>query len=213
MQPHPHVGFAAGAAVCQKSSSTARRLTLCGKVERFQQTLKKWLTAQHRPRPQRSALLVEFTDTYNSHRPHRALGRRSTCAVQGASAPRKAPPLTRYSELPILVARRNPPMSHSYHEVVASRRAQLSPDAVAQGEVFADAYKIALQVLDLREKHGLTASPAGSALWHEPSRHQPNRERLDQSDDPHPAADRRRSRSRSASPRSQHRSLRRSQTP
>ena len=47
-------------------------------------------------------------------------------------------------------------MSHSYHEVVASRRAQLSPDAVAQGEVFADAYKIALQVLDLREKHGLT---------------------------------------------------------
>ena len=47
-------------------------------------------------------------------------------------------------------------MSNAYDEVVAFRRAQLSPDAVAQGEVLAEAYKIALQVMDLREKHGLT---------------------------------------------------------
>ncbi len=47
-------------------------------------------------------------------------------------------------------------MSNAYDEVVASRRAELGPDAVAQGEVFAEAYKIALQVLDLRKKHGLT---------------------------------------------------------
>ena len=47
-------------------------------------------------------------------------------------------------------------MSHAYDEVVASRLAQLSPDAAVQGEVFAEAYKIALQIMDLREKHGLT---------------------------------------------------------
>lgn len=47
-------------------------------------------------------------------------------------------------------------MSRAYDDVVASRRAQLSPDAVAQGEIFVEAYKIAVQVMDLREKHGLT---------------------------------------------------------
>ena len=47
-------------------------------------------------------------------------------------------------------------MSPANDEVVTTRRARLGPDAVAQGEVFAQAYKIALQVMDLREKHGLT---------------------------------------------------------
>jgi len=47
-------------------------------------------------------------------------------------------------------------VSPAYDEVVASRRARLAPDAVAKGEVFAQAYKIAMQVIDLREKHGLT---------------------------------------------------------
>ncbi|WP_419552515.1 helix-turn-helix domain-containing protein [Candidatus Poriferisodalis sp.] len=47
-------------------------------------------------------------------------------------------------------------MPPTYDEVVASRRARLGSDAVAQGEIFAQAYKIALQVMDLREKHGLT---------------------------------------------------------
>lgn len=47
-------------------------------------------------------------------------------------------------------------MSHPYEEVVSARRARLAPEAAAQGEVFARAYKIAMQVVDLREKHGLT---------------------------------------------------------
>ena len=51
----------------------------CGKVERFHQTLKKWLTAQHRPVTvaglQRQ--LNHFTRYYNTARPHRALGRRT----------------------------------------------------------------------------------------------------------------------------------------
>ena len=47
-------------------------------------------------------------------------------------------------------------MSLAYDEVVASRRARLGSDAVVQGEVFAQAYEIAVQVMDLRSKHGLT---------------------------------------------------------
>ncbi len=47
-------------------------------------------------------------------------------------------------------------MSLAYDEAVASRRARLDPETVAQGEVFARAYKIAMQVTDLRNKHGLT---------------------------------------------------------
>lgn len=51
--------------------------TTCGKVERFQQTLKKWLRA----RPPSATidalqtLLNEFVDEYNHRRPHRSLGR------------------------------------------------------------------------------------------------------------------------------------------
>ena len=47
-------------------------------------------------------------------------------------------------------------MSLAYDEVVASRRARLGAETVAQAEVFAQAYKIAMQVMDLRNKHGLT---------------------------------------------------------
>lgn len=51
--------------------------TTCGKVERFQQTMKKWLRA----RPPANdiddlqALLDDFVDHYNHHRPHRSIGR------------------------------------------------------------------------------------------------------------------------------------------
>ena len=53
--------------------------TTCGKAERFQQTMKKWLTAQ--PRAHTIAELQEqldkFVVIYNQHRPHRALDRRT----------------------------------------------------------------------------------------------------------------------------------------
>jgi len=51
----------------------------CGKVERFHQTLKKWLDRQPRPQTVRQlqALLDQFRDYYNRIRPHRALGRRT----------------------------------------------------------------------------------------------------------------------------------------
>jgi transposase InsO family protein len=51
----------------------------CGKVERFHQTLKKWLDRQPRPATVRQlqALLDQFRDYYNTVRPHRAVDRRT----------------------------------------------------------------------------------------------------------------------------------------
>ena len=55
----------------------------CGKIERFQQTLKRWLTAQHPAADiaDLQAQLDEFTGTYNHHRPHRSIGRRVPAAI------------------------------------------------------------------------------------------------------------------------------------
>lgn len=50
----------------------------CGKVERFQQTLKKWLRARRRPARTLAQLqpqLDEFVDYYNYQRPHRGINR------------------------------------------------------------------------------------------------------------------------------------------
>jgi transposase InsO family protein len=61
--------------------------TTCGKVERFHQTLKKWLTAQPR-QPQTVAELQTLCDTfvayYNNCRPHRSLNRRTPLAAYQA---------------------------------------------------------------------------------------------------------------------------------
>ncbi len=67
--------------------------TTCGKVERFHQTLKKWLTAQT-PQPstinELQALIDEFVDEYNQRRPHRSLGR-ATPAVAYQRLPKTGP--------------------------------------------------------------------------------------------------------------------------
>jgi transposase InsO family protein len=64
----------------------------CGKVERFHQTEKKWLTAQ--PRAATVAglqhQLDRFTRYYNTVRPHRAL-RRCTPAQAYAARPKAVP--------------------------------------------------------------------------------------------------------------------------
>jgi hypothetical protein len=46
-----------------------------GKIERFHQTLKKWLAARAKPKDlnQLQALLDEFREVYNTERPHRAV--------------------------------------------------------------------------------------------------------------------------------------------
>ena len=61
----------------------------CGKVERFQQTLKKWLRGQPRVAtlPELQAQLDWFRHYYNYQRPHRAIGR-VTPAERFSSSPR-----------------------------------------------------------------------------------------------------------------------------
>ena len=82
--------------VIQKNSRP-NHPTTCGKVERFQQTLKKWLRAQPvQPATidQLQALIDRFVDQYNHHRPHRSL-------------PHQATPAARYEELPKALPRDN----------------------------------------------------------------------------------------------------------
>jgi len=61
--------------------------TTCGKVERFHQTLKKWLAAQPR-QPQTLAELQtccdHFVSYYNTQRPHRSLNRQTPLAAYQA---------------------------------------------------------------------------------------------------------------------------------
>jgi transposase InsO family protein len=65
-----------------------------GKVERFQQTMKKWLAAQS-PQPatvaQLQQLLDAFTAYYNHQRPHRSLPARATPATAYAARPKATP--------------------------------------------------------------------------------------------------------------------------
>jgi hypothetical protein len=79
--------------VVQKNSRP-NHPTTCGKVERFQQTLKMWLAAQpHQPHTvaELQALLDVFVDRYNHHRPHRCLPNRATPAAAYQSRPKATP--------------------------------------------------------------------------------------------------------------------------
>ena len=72
--------------ITQKNSRPGHPTT-CGKVERFHQTLKKWLTAQpNQPTTltELNTLLEEFTNYYNTQRPHRALTGRTPAAAYHA---------------------------------------------------------------------------------------------------------------------------------
>jgi transposase InsO family protein len=75
----------------------------CGKIERFWQTLKKWLRA--RPAPATLAelndLLETFRGFYNHHRPHRAL--RGATPAEVFQGTNKARPPTRPLPAPVFV--------------------------------------------------------------------------------------------------------------
>jgi transposase InsO family protein len=64
-----------------------------GKVERFQQTLQKWLAAQTPAATlaQLQAQLDAFTSYYNTRRPHRSLAHRSTPATAYNTRPKATP--------------------------------------------------------------------------------------------------------------------------
>jgi len=86
--------------IVQKNSRPAHPTT-CGKVERFQQTMKNWLTAQPiQPATltQLQALLDVFVAIYNHHRPHRSLPHRATPATVYAARPKAAPGTARNAD-------------------------------------------------------------------------------------------------------------------
>lgn len=77
-----------------QKNSRPNHPTTCGKVERFQQTLKKWLRAQPRQPAtiaQLQALIDLFCSLYNQHRPHRSLQHRATPATAYAARPKAGP--------------------------------------------------------------------------------------------------------------------------
>lgn len=85
--------------ITQKNSRPGHPTT-CGKVERFQQTMKKWLRAQ----PQQPATIAElqtlletFHQEYNHHRPHRSLPHKATPAAAYAARPKATPSASRTS--------------------------------------------------------------------------------------------------------------------
>lgn len=85
--------------VVQKNSRP-NHPTTCGKAERFQQTMKKWLRAQ----PLKPTTIVElqtlvdlFVDEYNHRRPHRSLPHRATPATVYNARPKAAPGADRTS--------------------------------------------------------------------------------------------------------------------
>ena len=79
--------------IVQKNSRPGHPTT-CGKAERFQQTMKKWLRAQ----PTQPSTVAElqtlcdlFADEYNHRRPHRSLPHRATPATLYNSMPKALP--------------------------------------------------------------------------------------------------------------------------
>ena len=77
-----------------QKNSRPNHPTTCGKVERFQQTMKKWLHAQPlQPNTlaDLQALLNAFADEYNHRRPHRSLTAPPTPAAAYPPAPKPAP--------------------------------------------------------------------------------------------------------------------------
>jgi transposase InsO family protein len=79
--------------VVQKNSRP-NHPTTCGKVERFQQTLKKWLRAQPvQPTTiaELQALIDVFVTAYNTRRPHRSLPHSATPAALYESLPKALP--------------------------------------------------------------------------------------------------------------------------
>ncbi len=77
----------------EQKHSRPNHPTTCGKVERFHQTMKKWLRSRS-PQPatvdQLQILIDGFVDEYNHRRPHRSLAR-TTPAVAYTRLPKTGP--------------------------------------------------------------------------------------------------------------------------
>ena len=84
----------------EQKNSRPNHPTTCGKVERFQQTMKRWLAAQQ-PQPgtvsELQALLDVFAVEYNTTRPHRSLPHRATPVTIYNARPKAMPTAGRSS--------------------------------------------------------------------------------------------------------------------
>ena len=83
--------------VRQKNSQPNHPMT-CGKVERFQLTMKNWLRAQPRQPTtlgELQTLIDTFVDEYNHRRPHRSLPHATTPATIYTSLPKAGPAASR----------------------------------------------------------------------------------------------------------------------
>ena len=76
-----------------QKNSRPNHPTTCGKIERFQQTLKRWLDAQRTPTsiPELHTQLDMFTAIYNRQRPHRSLPHQATPATAYTARPKATP--------------------------------------------------------------------------------------------------------------------------
>jgi transposase InsO family protein len=76
-----------------QKNSRPNHPTTCGKVERFHQTLKRWLHQQPSATTivELQQLLDKFAVIYNTERPHRSLPRRATPATIYSTRPRAVP--------------------------------------------------------------------------------------------------------------------------
>ena len=84
-----------------QKNSRPNHPTTCGKVERFQQTLKKWLRAQPvqpTTTAELQALLDRFAVEYNTTRPHRSLPHNATPATAYAARPKAVPSTDRTAD-------------------------------------------------------------------------------------------------------------------
>jgi hypothetical protein len=86
-------------------NSTPSHPQTCGKIERFWQTLKKWLVARDAPATveQLNDQLAQFRGFYNRHRPYRAL--RGATPAEAFEATDKARPAQRPLPNPVFVTR------------------------------------------------------------------------------------------------------------
>jgi transposase InsO family protein len=78
----------------RQKNSRPNHPTTCGKVERYQQTMKNWLRAQPaQPATldQLQTLLDTFVESYNQHRPHRSLPHHATPATAYQARPKATP--------------------------------------------------------------------------------------------------------------------------
>jgi transposase InsO family protein len=84
-----------------QKNSRPNHPTTCGKAERFQQTMKKWLRAQPvQPRTiaELQTLLDTFRELYNQTRPHRSLPHRATPATVYHARPKATPGVDRATD-------------------------------------------------------------------------------------------------------------------